>query len=127
MDQEKHLGRAIQATEVLERRCLLASIGIDRSFGHRGVAEAAFDVPVDLEALVAEVADQKMLVVGSDGFDRTQPSPIALARFNADGTLDTTFDGDGTATPFVVDSVAAATVQADGKVLVVGKRGGAPF
>jgi len=52
---------------------------------------------------------------------------FALARYNADGTLDTTFDGDGKVTTDFTDNIngiengKCVTVQADGKILVAGE------
>lgn len=52
------------------------------------------------------------------GFD------LAVVRYNIDGTLDTTFSGDGIfASPFDADDLdvpGALTLQSDGKILVVG-------
>jgi uncharacterized delta-60 repeat protein len=47
---------------------------------------------------------------------------FALARYNADGSLDPTFDGDGTMiTPFRASALAyAVAVQPDGKIIVAG-------
>ena len=48
---------------------------------------------------------------------------FALARYNADGSLDTTFDGDGKVTTDFgrdVDAASGVAVQADGKIVVAG-------
>ena len=62
-------------------------------------------------------ADGKILVAGSSGPD------FALVRYNANGTLDTTFSGDGKLTTDFgqSDSGYSVTVQADGKILVAGE------
>jgi uncharacterized delta-60 repeat protein len=64
----------------------------------------------------------KILVAGSsvNGFYRD----FALARYNADGSLDTSFDGDGKLTTDFSgdnDSINSLVVQADGKILAAGK------
>jgi uncharacterized delta-60 repeat protein len=58
-------------------------------------------------------ADGKILVAGQSG------NNFALARYNPDGTLDTSFDGDGRLTT-ANGSGQSVAVQADGKILVAG-------
>src|SRR5437762_924531 len=56
--------------------------------------------------------------------ERETPAAGHVARFNADGTLDRTFSGDGKGfTAFVGMGVSATglAVQADGKIVVVGR------
>ena len=71
---------------------------------------------------VAIQVDQKIVVAGLtfDGAGMTQD--FALARHTSDGTLDTSFSGDGkVTTDFGGNDVgAAAAVQADGKIVVAG-------
>jgi hypothetical protein len=49
---------------------------------------------------------------------------FAVARFNANGSFDTSFDGDGKAiTDFgtgTIDSISRAALQPDGKIVAVG-------
>ena len=62
-------------------------------------------------------SDGKILVAG------TTNSEFTLTRYNADGSLDTTFDGDGKVTTDVSsgsDSGYSVTVQSDGRILVAG-------
>jgi len=61
-------------------------------------------------------ADGKILVAGYSNGD------FAIVRYNSDGTLDSTFDSDGKVTTDVgsYDYGYSVTVQADGKILVVG-------
>jgi uncharacterized delta-60 repeat protein len=61
--------------EALERRRLLAHVGLDLSFGAAGYA------PVDASLLVAPLPGGKVLAVGESG----------AVRLNADGTVDTAF------------------------------------
>jgi uncharacterized delta-60 repeat protein len=74
----------------------------------------------DMANGVAIQADGKVVAVGRSGFDFT------VARYNDDGTLDTTFSGDGKATTdFSVDDEAfAVVIQADDKVVVAGEASG---
>lgn len=63
-------------------------------------------------------ADGKLLVAGSSNGD------LAMVRYNADGSLDTSFDLDGKVTlAFSGDVAHAVALQADGKILVAGYSG----
>ena len=48
---------------------------------------------------------------------------FAIARYNSDGSLDTSFDGDGTAVSPGMTRGNSVAVQADGKLLAVGETG----
>ena len=90
-------------------------------FGTGGWAVNPFlSGPVDNDAFaVAVQGDGKIVVVGTnDGNEQD----IAIARYNTDGSLDTSFDGDG---KVVVnagndDEGFGVAVQTDGKIVVVG-------
>jgi uncharacterized delta-60 repeat protein len=71
---------------------------------------------------VAIQADGKLVVAGRSGDD------FALARYRVDGTLDTSFSGDGTVTTDLGgwDPGQAVAIQADAKVVVVGTSDVAP-
>ena len=74
----------------------------------------------DYAFAVAVQADGKIIAAGkADG----SPSAVALVRYNANGTLDSTFHGTGKLiTPVGENSRAAAIrVQADGRILVSGE------
>ena len=65
--------------------------------------------------------DGKILVAGASDIDGN--SDFALTRYNTDGSLDTTFGGDGIVTTDIdstYDSGHSVTVQNDGKILVAG-------
>jgi uncharacterized delta-60 repeat protein len=72
---------------------------------------------------VALQADGKIVVVGGADWD------FALARYNADGSLDTTFSGDGKHTTDFGGSEDAGGValQNDGRIVAVGRDGGWDF
>ena len=66
-------------------------------------------------------ADGKILVAGTSRFH------FALVRYNTDGSLDTSFSGDGKVTTNLgkgSDFGQSVTVQADGKILVAGSSNG---
>ena len=70
---------------------------------------------------VALTSDGKILVAGSAN-DGSQDA-FALTRLNSDGTLDTTFDGDGTVTTAITisDTANDIVVQQDGTILLTGQ------
>ena len=70
---------------------------------------------------MAVQSDGKIVVGGAAGGD------FALARYNADGSLDRTFSGDGKQTIDLGagnDAASDVAIQADGKVVAVGPSGG---
>lgn len=70
---------------------------------------------------LAVQADGKFVVVGRS--DNGSNYDIAVARYNADGSLDTSFSGDGKVTTGIGtgdDSGQSVAIQADGKILVAG-------
>jgi uncharacterized delta-60 repeat protein len=78
-----------------------------------GGFDQAFDVAIQ--------ADGKIVAGGGASVSGTED--FALARYNTDGSLDTTFDGDGKVTTDLAgstDEVSAVAIQADGKILAAG-------
>ncbi|WP_369251286.1 calcium-binding protein [Streptomyces sp. R41] len=77
---------------------------------------------------VAVQSDGKIVSVGASADYSVFESDFALARHNADGTLDTSFGGDGTVTTainnmnpdFQWSEAHAVALQPDGKIVVVG-------
>jgi len=98
---------------------------LDTMFGVSG----GYVVSDFLAAQVNEVAndvavqtDGKIIVVGSR-YAAVNNDDYLVARYNADGTLDTTFSGDGV---FLLsnsnsDNLNAVAIQADGKIVAVGQ------
>ena len=72
-------------------------------------------------------ADGKIVVVGAGNNNLNFPQDFqsGTIRYNANGTLDTTFDGDGIASaiidPSKVSEAKAVVIQSDGKIVVVGR------
>lgn len=92
---------------------------LDTSFGIEGKASlAAFGG--DRSAMTLQ-PDGKIVMVGGRFTD------FVLARFNADGTLDSSFDADGKVTTDMVageqEEALGVAIQADGKIVVVGYTG----
>lgn len=97
--------------------------GLDPAFSNDGRVTAAFGTGADSARALGAQADGKIVVAGT-GTAGTSPD-FGVMRFNTDGTLDTTFSGDGKATNTfsvsnVVDEAYALAIQADGKIVVAG-------
>ncbi|MCP3998509.1 MAG: hypothetical protein GY722_26090, partial [bacterium] len=94
---------------------------LDTSFNGDGMLNTDFAVSDDKVFSIALQADDKILVAGNRGFGGSNVD-FAVARYNADGTLDTSFSGDGMVTHHTIgnDHAYAILVQPDGKILVGG-------
>jgi uncharacterized delta-60 repeat protein len=97
---------------------------LDSSFSDDGtvvVNVSTFDFQSDSVADVAIDADGKIVAAG-----HAARRDFAVARFNADGTLDSTFSGDGKVTTAFGSNAWAAgvSIQGDGKIVAAGKVGG---
>jgi uncharacterized delta-60 repeat protein len=92
---------------------------LDSSFGDGGKVTTDFSDNSDRAYAVAIQTDGKIIVAGSTGSD------FALARYNSNGTLDSSFgDGGKVTTNYSVsgpgDSGRAVAVQSDGKIVLAG-------
>ena len=105
--------------ESLEDRCLLAAGDLDLSFGVGGKVTTAFQGDAQGNS-VAVQSDGRLVVAGythnGSNYD------FALVRYTTDGTLDTSFDGDGKLTTGFTknDYANSVAIQADGKIVVAG-------
>ena len=121
--------RSRPQVEALEDRLTPAALAgqLDLSFNHAGphpgyhyfdLADGDFDGATALAAY----ADGALIAAGTAGAGAA--SDFALARFNANGTLDTIFGDNGAVrTTFHVDTVDelnAVVLQHDGKIIVAG-------
>jgi uncharacterized delta-60 repeat protein len=93
---------------------------LDTGFGTQGVATVSFGSPFDRVNSVAIQRDGKIVLVGTTGFTHGFNFDIAVARLNADGSLDTSFADNGKS---VVDlggfeEGTAVAIQNDGKIVV---------
>lgn len=106
---------------------------LDQTFGQGGVATVNFGPQNDRSfdddyGLSIRIDDDDRIVIGGTVLGAGSGFDFALARFNPDGSLDTTFGGDGTVvtdfggTSQVVQDLAIAP---DGDLVVVGTTGGA--
>jgi uncharacterized delta-60 repeat protein len=94
---------------------------LDTTFSGDGKVTTAIGIDNDYGYSVTVQADGKILVAGYT--DNGSTNDFALVRYNTDGSLDTTFDGDGKVTTAIGtghDVGYSVTVQTDGKILVAG-------
>ncbi len=95
---------------------------LDTSFDGDGKLTTAFGTSGDEGYSVALQSDGKIVVAGYSFNNVSGNDDFALVRYNANGTLDTSFDGDGKLTTDFggYDSAQSVAVQSDGKIVVAG-------
>lgn len=119
------LRRARLRIEVLEPRLALSTGGFDLGFSADGKASLDFNGNNDTAQAVAVQPDGKIVVVGSTQVGATDFN-FAIARFNRDGTPDTTFNGTGRATVAFdlggnnSDQATAVAIDSLGRIVVGG-------
>jgi uncharacterized delta-60 repeat protein len=94
---------------------------LDTTFDGDGKVTTPVGISSELYSLALQ-ADGKIVAAGRAEI-RGKPAEFALARFNPDGSLDTSFDGDGTARLQIGNEGSyayAVAIQRDGKILVAG-------
>ncbi|MDD5214961.1 MAG: FG-GAP-like repeat-containing protein [Methylococcales bacterium] len=96
---------------------------LDTSFAGDGTVENG----LNFVSTVKVQADGKILVVG-ETFGNLD---FSLTRYNNDGSLDTSFGGDGLVTTDITagasESAQSVAIQSDGKILVAGTTGGGTY
>ena len=97
-----------------------ANGSLDTSFSGDGKLTTSFGTGNDQANSVVIQADGKILAAGYSTVGAGKD--FAIARYNPDGTLDTTFDGDGrVSTPVGLDDeINAIALQSDGQIVVGG-------
>jgi uncharacterized delta-60 repeat protein len=111
---------------------LAASGDLDTTFGGDGRVTTNFGAPNpgrhDAALGMAIQADGKIVAVGLSAVPGKNQEDFAIARYNTDGSLDTTFHFDGKRlTDFGgVEEAADVAIQSNGKIVVVGIVGSAP-
>lgn len=110
---------------------------LDSSFGSAGKVTTSFGPTADSAQGVVIQQDGKIVVGGSTGFPQQRDDRFALARYDADGSLDSSFGSGGRVTTSFGspgdDSVHAIALQPDGKIVaagtnfVAGREGAADF
>ncbi len=87
-----------------------------------GKITTALGVSMDKIYSVTTQSDNKIIVAGSAVINNS--NDFAIVRYNSDGSLDTTFDGDGKVTTdfdSIYDYGKSIIVQNDGKIVIVGE------
>src|SRR5687768_4348044 len=98
---------------------------LDTGFGGDGKVTTEFSGDADMAYALAIQEDGRILVAGQTSADGS--SDIALARYKSDGSLDTSFSGDGRAVLDIAGSYEVGYgifAQDNGKILVAGNSSG---
>jgi uncharacterized delta-60 repeat protein len=100
---------------------------LDPTFGTGGIVTTDFGDQINSNVAVATAVaiqtDGKILVCG--GIPSSTGFPIAaIARYNTDGSVDTTFGSSGITTTKNLGVPTSVTLQSDGKIVVAGFGGG---
>jgi uncharacterized delta-60 repeat protein len=98
----------------------------NRTFDTDGIVTTDFFGKGDQANAVAVQSDGKIVVAGNATHAAGIDSDFALARYNPDGTLDSSFDGDGILTTDLgteSDDARAIVIQPDGRIVVAGSAG----
>ncbi len=121
-------GKMILGSQYFTLVRLNTDYSLDTSFGNNGSAAVTFGQYFDWMNDLAVQADGKIVVAG---YTNTQAGfnvacDFTIARFNADGTLDTTFDLDGKIVKSIgsnYERAHAVRALPNGKILIIGKAG----
>jgi uncharacterized delta-60 repeat protein len=112
--------------ELLEDRWYLSAIysdgSLDTSFNGTGMVTTDFSPASDNANSIALQPDGKIVVAG----DSNSSGNFALARYNADGSLDASFGGTGKVTTdfgWTYSWARSVALQADGKIVAAGATG----
>jgi len=101
-------------------------------YNTNGSLDTSFDVDGHVSTSFGNFDSARSVVIQSDGrivAAGTTDSNFALARYNTDGSLDTSFDTDGRvitiAFIFHTEGIISAALQSDGKIVAAGYSGNA--
>jgi uncharacterized delta-60 repeat protein len=100
---------------------------LDTTFGNNGVVTGAM-LPLNLVRGLALQPNGQIVVVGTPSAPTSGAATLDVARFNANGTLDTTFGTNGLASVTLGDGSAmtaanAVAIESDGTIVVGGTAG----
>jgi uncharacterized delta-60 repeat protein len=100
---------------------------LDTTFGTDGKVTTDFAFNNDGGVALAIQGDGKIVIAGYMNVPERFGIDFALARYNPDGSLDPTFDGDGKVTTDFAgssDVASSLAIQSDGKIVAAGRAGG---
>jgi uncharacterized delta-60 repeat protein len=98
---------------------------LDATFGNSGKVITVATVRESAAGLLI-LPDGKIMISGSIDLPSSQDTSFALLRFNADGSVDSTFGSGGLVTTNIAsndDQAYAIALQSDGKIVAAGRRG----
>ena len=107
--------------EVLEDRWLMNAGDLDLTFDSDGKVTTPIQSSTDEVRALAIQSDGKIIAAGRSNGSNYD---FALARYNTNGSLDTSFDTDGKVTTPIgtsTDEIYAIAIQPDGKIVVAGR------
>lgn len=96
---------------------------LDTTFGDNGLVQTTFSTSGCYASALALQADGKIIAAGTNYRDFSSNSDFGLARYNSNGTLDTSFGTSGlVSTEFdgMLDAASSVLLQSDGKIVAVG-------
>ena len=100
---------------------------LDTTFSGDGLLTTDFSGGGDIANDVALQSDGKIVVIGQTSL--SSDTDVALSRYTTQGTLDTTFSGDGkqitelNGVGDIREKMSSVALQSDGKIVVAGYRG----
>ncbi len=118
------------ASAVIDAQCVPASTAagaLDTCFGTDGKVTTEVTNNRDYARAIAVQPDGKIVVAGVAGYSAPAVADFTVVRYNVNGSLDTTFDGDGIAiTDFGFgteddDYCRGLVIQPDGKIVIAGR------
>jgi len=114
----------VPSLQKLEDRTTTSSWTLDPTFGGDGIVTTSFGTSTDDSYRMVIDANGRTILVGytRDGAN----GDFALARYNSDGSLDTTFGGDGKVTTDFAntdDTGYGVAIDGAGRIIVVGTSG----
>ena len=107
-----------------------ANGSLDTSFDTEGKVTTALGSAGNGAQSVAIQSDGKIVVAGSSNDNDVSGDDFALARYNTDGSLDTSFDTDGKVTTAIGssnDRAYSVAIQSNGKIVVAGNSSNGGF
>jgi uncharacterized delta-60 repeat protein len=116
---------AIIAPFLGAKSTMIAADGdLDPAFGAGGLVMTDFNNSTDIAYAVALQSDGKLVVAGTTYTNNDfTDEDFAIARYNADGSLDASFGNNGRVTtdfPGLAAVISAVVIQPDGKIVVAG-------